>query len=74
MHSAIAREVTDRRLARYSAMSVAERVALSRRLSEEGITSFMLTQGLDRRSALRRIKAMHRLGRRPSACADADLD
>lgn len=39
------------------------------RMREEGLASFMLTQGLDRPTAVRRVKALHRLGRRPSACA-----
>jgi hypothetical protein len=73
MPSAIAREITNRRRARYAAMSPAERVAVSLRLSDEGIRSFMLTQRLDRPAAIARIKALHRLGRRPSTCADADF-
>jgi hypothetical protein len=55
-------------------MSAAERVAVALRLADEGLAAFMLTQGLDRASAIRRIKALHRLGRRPSACAVGDAD
>jgi hypothetical protein len=72
MRSKAAREVSQSRARRLAAMSPAERVALAERLGEEGIASFMATHGVDRRTAIARIKATHRLGRRPSASASAD--
>jgi hypothetical protein len=41
-------------------------------LADEGIASYILTQGVDRATAIRRIKATHRLGRRGSRSAAAD--
>ena len=55
-------------------MSPADRVALAERLGEEGIAAFMVTHGVDRSTAIARIKATHRLGRRHSSCAAADED
>ena len=55
-------------------MTPAERVALVVRLSEEGLASYMATHGLDRQTAITRIRATRRVGRRPSASADADDD
>jgi hypothetical protein len=53
-------------------MTPAERVALAARLGEEGLASYMTLHRLDRRAAVARIKAARRLGRRPSASAEAD--
>jgi hypothetical protein len=72
MRSKAAREVSESRARRLTAMSPAEHVALAERLGEEGIASFMATHGVDRPTAIARIKATHRLGRRPSASASAD--
>jgi hypothetical protein len=44
------------------------------RLREEGIASYMATHGLDRRTAIARVRATRRVGRRPSASANADDD
>jgi hypothetical protein len=55
-------------------MTPAERVALAVRLGEEGIASYMATHGLDRQTAIARIRATRHVGRRPSASADADDD
>ena len=74
VHSQAAQSINLGRVQRYARMSAAERVAVALRLAEDGLASFMLTQGLDRDAAIRRIKALHRLGRRPSACAVADAD
>jgi hypothetical protein len=70
MASKIAREHRLRRAARLAALSPAERVALAERLGREGLASFMTAHGVDRTTAIRRIKAARRLGRRPSASAD----
>ena len=62
------------RCERQLAMSPAERVALAERLGVEGLATFMATSGLDRRTAVQRIKAANRLGRRPSASAVGRAD
>lgn len=69
MKSAVNRATARARMARHAAMTPAERVALAARLQREGVAAFMLTQGVDRPTAIRRIKALHRLGRRPSPAA-----
>lgn len=61
-----------RRLARLASMTPDERVRLAMRLGEDGLSLYMSTHGVDRRTATARIKATRRLGRRPSACAQAD--
>lgn len=70
MASRIAREHRLHQAARLAALTPAERVALAERLGREGLASFMTTHGIDRTTAIRRIKATRRLGRRPSASAD----
>lgn len=55
-------------------MTAAERVALAERLGVDGLAAFMVTQGLDRRAAVQRIKAANRLGRRRSASAVGRAD
>jgi hypothetical protein len=57
------------RLARHARLSVVERIALIERLRDEGLASFMRTQGMTRSEAIRRIKATHRAGRAVSASA-----
>lgn len=74
MSSAAAKATRLARLQRLTALTPAERVALALRLGEEGLATFMASQGLDRATARRRIKAMHRLGRRRSSCAEAHAD
>jgi hypothetical protein len=71
MRSKTAADVRQRQFERYAAMTPDERVALALRLGEEGLATYMTTHGLDRRAAIARIRATHRLGRRPSA---SDLD
>ena len=70
MRSKVAAETSRVRATRLAAMSPAERVALSARLGEQGIASYMLMHRLERNAAVARIKASHRFGRRPSRCAD----
>jgi hypothetical protein len=74
MQSKAARAVSESRALRLAALPPAERVALAERLGEEGIAAYMAAHGVDRRTAIVRIKATHRLGRRhsPSAAADED--
>jgi len=74
MCSAVAHAVSEEQRERLAAMTPAERVALVVRLSEEGLASYMATHGLDRQTAITRIRATRRVGRRPSASADADDD
>jgi hypothetical protein len=71
MRSKAAADVRQRQFEQYAAMTPGERVALALRLGEEGLATYMATHGLDRRTAIARIRATHRLGRHPSAC---DLD
>jgi hypothetical protein len=72
MRSRVSRDVSSRRAVRLASMTPAERVALAERLGVEGLASYMATHGLDRRTAIVRIKATHRAGRRHSVCAVAD--
>jgi hypothetical protein len=55
-------------------MTPAERVALAERLREEGIAAYMASHAVDRSTAIARIKATHRLGRRHSSSDAADED
>jgi hypothetical protein len=72
MHSAVAQAVSQEQREQLAAMTPAERVALAVHLSDEGLASYMATHGLDRPTAIARVRATRRLGRRPSASADAD--
>ncbi len=72
MRSRSASASATRRLARVASMTPDERVQLAMRLGEDGLSLYMSTHGVDRRTATARIKATRRLGRRPSACAQAD--
>ena len=75
MRCAVAQAVSQEQREQLAAMTPAERVALVVvRLSEEGLASYMATHGLDRQTAITRIRATRRVGRRPSASADADDD
>jgi hypothetical protein len=72
MHSKSAAHVASRRAERIAAMTPGERVHLAARLGEEGISAYMTAHGVDRQAAVTQIKATRRLGRRRSACAEAD--
>jgi hypothetical protein len=74
VQSRLASDGRRRQLARFAAMTPAERVALATRLGEEGLASYMATHGVDRPTALARIKKTRRAGRRHSACAAADAE
>jgi hypothetical protein len=70
MRSQVAEEHRRAQLARFAAMTPEERVTLAIRLGEEGIAAYMETHGVDRRTAVARIKRTQRIGRRPSPSAD----
>jgi hypothetical protein len=72
MPSKVANDVARRRWRRIAALSPAERIQLAEQLGRQGIESFTITQRVDRRTAIARIKATHRLGRRHSTSAAAD--
>ena len=72
MRSRSADAIAATRAARLAAMTPDARVNLAGRLREDGLASFMTAHQLDRRSAVARIKATRRLGRRPSRAADVD--
>jgi hypothetical protein len=74
MPSAVAHAVSQEQREQLAAMTPSDRVALAVRLGEAGIASYMATHGVDRHTAIARIRATRRLGRRPSASADADDD
>jgi hypothetical protein len=72
MRSSSAETAARRRRARLAAMTPSERVALAMRLAEDGLADFMRLHSVDRATAVARIKATRRLGRRRSASAEAD--
>ena len=67
--SKVASEVTRERMARFAAMSPEQRTDLAARLGEAAIDTYMATQGVDRRTAIHRIRVTRRLGRPRSAAA-----
>ena len=74
MPSKVAADARQRQFEQYAAMTPDERVALALRLGEEGLATYMATHGLDRRTAVARIRATRRAGRRPSASDRDDGD
>ena len=70
MTSRVAREIRGAQLTRFAAMTADERVALARQLGENDLRSYMINHGIDRQTAVARVKQAHRAGRRPSASAD----
>jgi hypothetical protein len=50
-------------------MTPAERVALAEQLGKESIALYMATHNVDRRTAIARLEANRRFGRRPSRSA-----
>ena len=74
MRSQAAADARQRQFERYAAMTPDERVALALRLGEEGLAAYMATHGVDRRTAVARIRVTHRVGRRPSASDGDDGD
>ena len=51
-------------------MTPAERLDLAFRLGEEDLESFRVTNGLDRRTAIRLLERQRQATRRPSACIE----
>jgi hypothetical protein len=70
MKSKVASDLAREQAKRVAAMTPAERVALAERLGEESIALYMATQNVDRRTAIARLEANRRAGRRPSRSAD----
>lgn len=66
MRSTVAQRLRKERRREESELPLAERLALLRRLSEDGITLLMSTQKIDRAEAIRRIRHSRTIGRRPS--------
>ena len=67
MRSRVAADAARARRERLAAMTAGERVALAIEMYEPGIASYMTAYGVDRATAIARIKATRRLGRRASA-------
>lgn len=72
MRSKVAAGLSRQRREQMAALSPAERIAIAQRLGAEGILAFMTTHDTDRATAIRRIEATRRLGRRYSASGTAD--
>jgi hypothetical protein len=72
VRSKVARETARARSSRLARLSPAERLVIAARLTAEGIEASMGTHDVDRRTAIQHIKALHRMGRRPSASAAGD--
>jgi hypothetical protein len=70
--SKVASEVTRQRMARLAAMTIEERLALLERIREQGLSAYIELHRVDRATAIARIKATNRFGRRRSASASAD--
>ena len=73
MPSRVARDVREAQLARFAAMTAAQRVVLAWQLGENDLRSYMINHGADRQTAVAHVKQSRRAGRRPSSCA-ADGD
>ena len=74
MPSKTATDLRQRQFERYAAMTADERVALALRLCEDGLAAYIATHAVDRRTAVARIRATRRLGRRPSVSDHDDAD
>ena len=66
MRSKVADEVREEQRKRVQAMTPAERVALARKLGEQGLAAYMAANNLTRAEAVARVKAARARGRRPS--------
>jgi hypothetical protein len=62
-----------RTVARVLALPVHERIALACALGDYDLTLFARSNGLDRATALRRLRASRQHGRTPSACTSDDI-
>ena len=74
MRSESADAIRRRRRDRVGTMTPDERLGLLLQLSVQGLQSYMDTFGIDRRTAVSRIKMTRQLGRRQSACAQSNAD
>jgi hypothetical protein len=72
MRSRSATAIDSLRAERLAAMTPDARVVLAARLGEESLALFMAVHDVDRATAVARVKATRRLGRRRSASADPD--
>ena len=70
MRSKVATDLAREQAKRVAALTPAERIALVERLGEERIALCMAAQNVDRRTAIARLEASRRFGRRPSRSAD----
>lgn len=70
MKSKVASDLAREQAQRVAALTPAERIALAERLGEESIALYMAAQNVDRRTAVARLEASRRFGRRPSGSAD----
>ena len=70
MGSKLAAALAREQAKRVAAMTPAERIALAERLGEDSIALYMAAEKVDRRTAVARLEASRRFGRRPSRCAD----
>jgi len=68
--SRVAEDIRREQLARFRAMTPAERVALAQRLGDEGLATIMESRGLTRGEALKEIRRSRRAGRKPSRSMD----
>jgi hypothetical protein len=68
--SKVAADLAREHARRVATMTAAERVALAAQLGEECIMLFMAAQNVDRRTAMARLEASRRFGRRRSHSAD----
>ena len=72
MRSRSATAIDSLRAERLAAMTPDARMALAARLGEDALALFMAAHDVDRATAVARVKATRRLGRRRSASADPD--
>lgn len=70
MKSKVATDLAREQARRVAAMTPAQRIALAERLGEESIALYMAAQNVDRPTAIARLEASRRFGRRPSHSAD----
>lgn len=71
MASKVASDISRGARERLASLTPAERVALAVRMSEDGLKAYMATHGVDRATALARIAATRRAGRRRSPSDEA---
>jgi hypothetical protein len=72
MRSKLAEQLKQEQRERFAAMTPAERVAMSQRLGDEWLASYMAAHNVDRSSAMNVLRRSHRAGRRPSRSMDGD--